>query len=125
MYMKKFLILPVIIMLSACGTIGIGSNHETRLYNNSNDTITVSADSGVYKIKPEQDMVIYSNNDLTVKSANMNCPETNVVRQLNTVAVILDVFPIGWVFGLLPIFVDAVSNNMYKMPSSYSYSCAE
>lgn len=123
--MKKFVILLMSIVLSACGTIGIGSNHETRLYNNSDDIITVSADSGVYKIKPDQDMVIYSNNDLTVKSANLNCPETNVIRQLNSAAVILDVFPIGWMFGLLPIFVDAVSNNMYKMPRTYSYSCVQ
>ena len=65
-FMKKFGVLPILFALSACGTLGIGSNHETRLYNNSKNTITVSADSGVYKIKPDQDMVIFSNNDFTL-----------------------------------------------------------
>lgn len=123
--MKKFGILPILFALSACGTLGIGSNHETRLYNNSKDTITVSADSGVYKIKPDQDMVIFSNNDLTIKSSNSACSEKIVMRQLNTPAVILDVFPIGWMVGILPVFIDAISNNMYRMPEAYSYSCVE
>lgn len=123
--MKKCFVLAVLVMLSACGTIGIGSNHETRLYNNSNSPITVSADTGVYRVKPNQDIIVYSNNDLTVKSANTDCPETKVLRQLNTPAVILDVLPIGWLFGILPVFIDAVSNNMYRMPHSYSYTCAE
>ena len=123
--MKKFGILPILFALSACGTLGIGSNHETRLYNDSKYTITVSADSGVYKIKPDQDMVIFSNNDLTIKSSNSACSEKTVMRQLNTPAVILDVFPIGWMVGILPVFIDAISNNMYRMPEAYSYSCVE
>ncbi len=123
--MKKFGIFSILFALSACGTLGIGSNHETRLYNNSKDTITVSADSGVYKIKPDQDMVIFSNNDLTIKSSNSACSEKTVMRQLNTPAVILDVFPIGWMVGILPVFIDAISNNMYRMPEAYSYSCVE
>jgi hypothetical protein len=125
--MKKFVILSILFTLSACGTIGIGSNHETRLYNNSKNTITVSADSGVYKIKPEQDMVIYSNNDLTIKSSNSTCNEKTIMRELNAPAVILDVLlPTSWFVGVLPVlFVDAISNNMYRMPEAYSYSCAE
>lgn len=125
--MKKFGILPILFALSACGTLGIGSNHETRLYNNSKDTITVSADSGVYKIKSDQDMVIFSNNDLTIKSSNSACSEKTVMRQLNTPAVILDVLlPTSWFVGVLPVlFVDAISNNMYRMPEAYSYSCVE
>lgn len=125
--MKKFGILCILFALSACGTIGIGSNHETRLYNNSKNTITVSADSGVYKIKPEQDMVIYSNNDLTIKSSNSACSEKTVMRELNAPAVILDVLlPTSWFVGVLPVlFVDAISNNMYRMPNTYSYSCTE
>ena len=125
--MKKFVVLSILFALSACGTIGVGSNHETRLYNNSKNTITVSADSGVYKIKPEQDMVIYSNNDLTIKSSNSACNEKTVMRELNTPAVILDVLlPTSWFVGVLPVlFVDAISNNMYRMPEAYSYSCVE
>ena len=125
--MKKFVVLSILFALSACGTIGIGSNHETRLYNNSKNTITVSADSGVYKIKPEQDMVIYSNNDLTIKSSNSTCNEKTVMRELNAPAVILDVLlPTSWFVGILPVlFVDAISNNMYRMPEAYSYSCVE
>lgn len=125
--MKKFGILPILFALSACGTLGIGSNHETRLYNNSKDTITVSADSGVYKIKPDQDMVIFSNNDLTIKSSNSACSEKTVMRELNAPAVILDVLlPTSWFVGVLPVlFVDAISNNMYRMPEAYSYSCVE
>ncbi len=120
--MKKLFVLSILFLLVACGAIGIGSNHETMVYNNSNDIITVSADSGVYKIKPEDNLLIYSNNDLTIKNLNSDCQEKKVLQKLNTGAVILDVFP-GFILGIIPILVDAVSNNIYKMPKAYSYSC--
>ncbi len=120
--MKNLLCLAVCIVLTACGAIGIGSNHNTMVYNNSTDVITVSADSGIYKIKPDSALNIYSAEDITINSADKNCSQTNIVRQLNTPAVILDVFP-GFFLGIIPILVDAVSNNLYKMPSTYSYSC--
>lgn len=123
--LKRFLVLVCLFSVSACGTIGIGSNHETRLYNNSGNTITVSADNGIFKIQPGQEKVVYSNNDITIKSENPKCSEVAILRRLNTAAVVLDVFPIGWMFGILPVFIDAISNNMYRMPRSYSYSCAE
>ena len=79
--MKKLFVLSILFLLVACGAIGIGSNHETMVYNNSNDIITVSADSGVYKIKPEDNLLIYSNNDLTIKNLNSDCQEKKVLQK--------------------------------------------
>lgn len=121
--MRKICVLGAFALcLASCGTIGIGSNHDTMIYNNSDKPIVVSADSGVYKINPEQSMQVYSGNDMTITSKNTNCPSAVVMRSANTAAVVLDVFP-GFVFGIIPILVDAISNNLYKMPDTYSYSC--
>jgi hypothetical protein len=35
---------------------------------------------------------------------------------------ILDIIP-GFMFGIIPIFVDAVTNNLYHMQESYYYTC--
>ena len=120
--MRKLAILCSVGVLASCGAICVGSNHETNIYNNSDEMITVSADSGIYKIKPEQSMKIYSANEMTITSKNTDCPSPTVPRNLNTGAVVLDVFP-GFLLGIIPVFIDAVTNNLYKMPESYSYSC--
>ena len=52
-----------------------------------------------------------------------NCSQVNVERELNSGAVFLDIIP-GILLGIIPIFVDAVTNNLYRMPEAYSYSCA-
>ena len=112
------------LIISSCGTIGIGSNHKTEVYNNSSNTISVKADSGIWNIKPASSMVISSGNDITITSKKKSCMETTVVRTPNTAALILDVIP-GFFLGIVPILVDAISNNLYKMPDSYSYNCVE
>jgi hypothetical protein len=121
--MKKFFVLISVITLSSCGAIGIGSNHKTMIYNNSDDVITVTSDSGMYKVQPNNSMNIYSKESISIQNKNKNCSQVNVVRELNSGAVFLDIVP-GILFGIVPIFVDAVTNNLYKMPESYSYSGA-
>ena len=122
--MKKLFALCVTFSLVACGTIGIGSNHKTEVYNNSANTISVKSDSGVYKIKPETSMSVSSANDITITSAKKSCSESIIARTPNVAAIVLDVVP-GFFFGIIPIVVDAISNNLYKMPETYSYNCME
>ena len=122
--MKKLFVLAMILILASCGTMGVGSNHQTNVYNNSDNTISVKADSGTYKIKPDESMTIFSANDITITSKKKTCSETTVMRTPNTPALILDVVP-GFFLGIVPILVDAISNNLYRMPETYSYSCVE
>ena len=120
--MKKIFVL-LSVLLSAFGAIGIGSNHKTMVYNNSDDLITVSSDSGIYRLEPNSNINIYSQERISIQNKNKNCAQVNIERELNSGAVILDIMP-GIVFGIVPIFVDAVTNNLYRMPDAYSYSCA-
>lgn len=113
-----------VLFLASCGAMGIGSNHETMVYNNSNDVINITSDSGMYKLKPESSMRVYSKENISIQTKNSQCPQVNVVRELNSGAVFLDIIP-GVLLGIIPIFVDAVTNNLYRMPEAYSYSCIE
>lgn len=122
--MKKIFVLCSVLLLAACGAMGIGSNHKTMIYNNSSDVINVTADSGIYKVKPDENLQIYSKEQISIANKNSKCPQVNVARELNSGAVFLDIIP-GILFGIIPIFVDAVTNNLYKMPEAYSYSCVE
>jgi len=121
--MKKICVLVGILFLASCGAIGIGSNHKTMVYNNSDDVITVTANSGVYKLEPNDGKQIYSKDDILIQNKNKKCAQVNVEREVNSAAVLLDIVP-GILFGIVPIFVDAVTNNLYRMPDAYSYSCA-
>ena len=118
--MKKIIGLIFAFVLASCGTIGIGSNHNTNIYNNSDNVINVKADSGVYKIKPDSSMEITSSNDMTITSSKKSCSEKTVVRTPNVPAMILDGLMF---FTIVPVLIDAVSNNLYRMPETYSYSC--
>lgn len=120
--MKKIFLLLSILALSACGAMGIGSNHKTMVYNNSDDMITVTSDSGMYKVEPNNNINIYSKEHISIQNKNKNCSQVNVERELNSGAVFLDIIP-GILLGIIPIFVDAVTNNLYRMPEAYSYSC--
>ena len=109
-------------MLAACGAVGIGSNHETTIYNNSSDTITAFASSGTYKIKPESTLSVNSKSTIGIKSDNLKCQQPNIESSPNGAAIFLDIIP-GFLFGILPLVVDAVTNNLYHMPESYNYTC--
>ena len=122
--MKNVFILCSVVLVASCGAIGIGSNHETMVYNNSDHVINVTADSGVYKINPDQNMRIYSKENISIQTKNSKCPQVNVTREINSGAVFLDIIP-GILLGIIPVFVDAVTNNLYRMPEAYSYSCPE
>ena len=120
--MKRFFILCSVLLVASCGAIGIGSNHSTLIYNNSSDTITASATSGVYKIKPETSLTVYSTDEINIKSKNAKCQEPKITSNPNGAAIFLDIIP-GFMFGIIPILVDAVTNNLYHMPESYYYTC--
>lgn len=122
--MNKILSLVLIIGLAGCGTMGVGRHGPTNVNNNSKNTITVSGNTGTYKIKPMENMQIASTTDMTVVSANPKCHTVNIVREPNTSALLLDIFP-GLFLGIVPILVDAISNSLYQMPETFSYSCAE
>ena len=120
--MKKFFVLCSVLLLASCGAIGVGSNHKTIIYNNSSDTITASATSGIYKIKPETSLTVYSTDAINIKSKNAKCQEPNITSTPNGAAIFLDVIP-GIALGMIPLLVDAVTNNLYHMPESYYYTC--
>ena len=122
--MKRMFAFTLILGIASCGTIGIGSNHETMIYNNSSDTISVSSDSGIFKIKPDTQLRIQSNNGIAITNLNENCPQPIVTRRPNGPAIFCDIFP-GIIFGIVPIAIDAITNNLYRMPKSYTYSCVE
>ena len=67
--MKKPFILCMALILTSCGTIGVGSNHKTNVYNNSSNTISVKSDTGIYKIKPDESIILTS-----PKSQSLYCP---------------------------------------------------
>jgi hypothetical protein len=53
-----------------------------------------------------------------LNSSNKKCNSLAIQREPNTPAMILDV-----IFGIAPILVDAISGNLYRMPSNYIYDC--
>ena len=120
--MKNVIALFTALFLVSCGAIGIGSNHQTMIYNNSSDTITASATSGVYKIKPETSLTVYSTDEISIKSKNTKCQEPMITSEPNGGAIFLDIVP-GVLLGIIPLFVDAVTSNLYHMPESYYYTC--
>lgn len=120
--MTKVYLLISLLFLSACGAIGIGSNHNTMIYNNSSDTITATATSGIYKIKSETSLTVYSTDEINIKSKKSTCQEPKITSKPNGVAIFLDVIP-GFLLGIIPILVDAVTDNLYHMPESYYYTC--
>lgn len=120
--MKTIVLFCSILLLTSCGTIGIGSNHTVNIHNNSNSAITANGSYGTIKIDPKSAFAIESANDIKITSTDKKCANTEIIRIPNTPALILDVIP-GFLFGIIPILVDAVSNNLYKMPSNYYYQC--
>lgn len=120
--MKNIIAVSIILLLSACGTIGIGSNHKVNIHNDSQSTIMAIGTNGSIKIHPDTVVTVESKDDISLKSNDKNCNSLIVSRQPNAAAIILDVVP-GFIFGIIPILVDAVSNNLYKMPSNYYYQC--
>lgn len=122
--MKRLIAIILTLGITSCGTIGIGSNHETTIFNNSSDVISASSDNGIFKIKPNEKMRVRAGNGITIKTPNDNCPQPIIARRPNSAAIFLDIFP-GIIFGIVPLAADAITNNLYKMPRQYTYACAE
>ena len=121
--MKKLVFLSLCSLLVSCGTMGIGSNHEVNIHNNSDYTLFATGTSGRVKIEPNSVKELESYEDISLQSSNSDCSELVVSRKVNTAAIILDIIPGIFVGILPPILIDAVSNTLYKMPSDYYYSC--
>lgn len=77
----------------------------------------------MYKVDPNNNINVYSKERISIQNKNKNCSQINVERELNSGAVFLDIIP-GILFGIVPIVVDAVTDNLYRMPEAYSYGCA-
>lgn len=120
----KQLILGLALILTGCGAIGIGSNHDVTIRNNSNDMIFATGDMGRVKIRPDASLTIRSRDTIQLLSENPSCDILTVQRRLNSPAFFLDVFP-GFILGIAPITVDALSGNLYRMPDEFIYDCNE
>ena len=120
--MKNFFLVPALMILTACGTIGIGSNQLVNIHNDSNELLSATGEMGIMKIQPNSSMTIQTSENISLNTKNNNCNSTVVQRQPNMPAIILNIVP-GFLFGIVPTLVDALTGNLYKMPSSYTYSC--
>lgn len=112
----------MIFMLCGCGVIGIGSNHDVTIHNQSNDVIFAIGDMGRMKIQPNALMEMHTAKDILLVSRNDICDELTVRRRLNRAAVFLDVFP-GLFLGIIPLLVDSMAGDLYKMPREFTYNC--
>ncbi len=120
--MKRIAILSILGLLNACGAIGIGGNHDVMIHNNSNDLIFAQGEMGRIKIRPNTSMKIHTGENIHIASINNACDELTVQRRLNAPAAILDVMP-GFIFGMLPLLVDSVAGDLYRMPREFFYEC--
>lgn len=120
--MKKVYVLLTLSLLSACGAMGIGSNKIVNIHNNSNDTITATGEMGNIKIAPNTSVMMQSSEDITLNSTNKNCNSPIIQRTSNGSAIFLDIIP-GFLLGIIPIVVDGLTGNLYKLPTNYNYDC--
>ncbi|MCL2331356.1 MAG: hypothetical protein FWC61_02310 [Proteobacteria bacterium] len=112
-----------IFALAACGTIGIGSNHTVSILNESADVITVTGERGTQRIQAGATTDVTSRRTVSITSANAKCDSPNIVPELNTPALVFNIFP-GLLLGIIPLFVDAITGNLTRMPESYTFMCA-
>ncbi len=109
-------------LLSGCGTLITGSNDEVEITNNSAYMLTATGSMGTIKVPSQSVKTIKNDGDITLTSAGADCNHPVIQTELNTSAVILDIFP-GFIFGVLPILVDAVAGNITELPYEYKYTC--
>jgi len=120
--MKSYKLLLALPILAACGTLGIGANQTTNIRNDSNSTITVTGQRGMQRIAAGESADITSRSPIRIQSANAKCDSPNVVSELNTPALVLNIVP-GLMLGIIPLFVDAITGNLSRMPESYTFIC--
>ena len=120
--MKNICLLIALFSLSACGAMGVGSNKYVTIHNNSDDTITATGEMGIIKIAPKTSATVGSEDDVVLNSSNKNCNAPIIQRTSNGSAIFLDIIP-GALLGIIPIVVDGLTGNLYKLPTNYNYEC--
>jgi len=111
-----------ILTLAACGTMGIGSNHTVSIVNESQDVITVTGERGTQRIQAGATADVVSRRTVSITPANAKCDSPNIVPELNTPALVFNIVP-GFMLGIIPLFVDAITGNLTRMPESYTFMC--
>lgn len=120
--MKKIFLLLTIFSLTACGTMGVGTNKNVLVHNNSDKMIYANGEMGSLKIQPHSSITVNTNKSFQLNSSKKECNAPTVSSKLNTAALVLDIVP-GFIFGVIPVLVDAVTGNLNKMPDTYIYDC--
>jgi len=120
--MKSYVLLLALPILAACGTLGIGANSTTNIRNDSDAPITVTGQRGMQRIAAGENADITSKTPIRIQSSNAKCDSPNVVSEINTPALILNIVP-GLVLGVIPLFVDAITGNLSRMPQSFTFVC--
>ncbi len=115
------LMLPLT-LLTACGTLITGANDKVEITNNSAYTLTATGSMGTIKVPAQSTKTIKNDGDITLTSAGAECNHPVIQTELNTSAVILDIFP-GIFFGVIPILIDALAGNITELPYDYEYTC--
>jgi hypothetical protein len=114
--MKKTLIASLL-LLSACGSMGIGQSKHTNVINNSQYAVNVS--NGAI-IQPHGSGI--AGKEATLTGKGEGCATYKIETETNVSAVVLDIFP-GLFFGIIPIVVDALTGNLTRAPETSIYNC--
>ncbi len=108
--------------LTACGAMGFGKNNTINIYNNSDEEISINAYGGM-KVQPKSSTIVQGHKNLLISSKNNQCFPLNIEKETNSQAVILDIIPGVLLGGIIPIIVDAATDNLTTYPESIIYNC--
>ena len=121
--MKNFILVSALMLLAACGTIGIGSNQTVNIHNDSDEVLTASGSMGIIRIQPNESQTVRTNESITLRTKNKNCDWPTIPRQANTPAIVLNIFPGFILGGIIPTLVDAITGNLFRMPEDFTFEC--
>ena len=112
-----------LLTLASCGTMGIGSNHTVNVFNDSEDTIMAIGERGTQRISAGESVQVTSRRTVQIVSKNRSCDSPNIVTEINTPALVFNIVPGILAFGIIPIFVDAVTGNLTRLPENFVFEC--
>lgn len=118
--MNKIPLLVSALCLSACGTMGIGTNHVVSIQNNSNQVVTASGEHGVTKIQPNSSASIRGTKPINLTAKN--CAPQVIDTDVNMAAFLLDIIP-GMIVFWIPYGIDAITGGITNLPENYTYDC--